>query len=84
LTESQQATVRRWRNFGKWCEADLGRKQLRSGMMLTNPNQLLINEKNKQGLAELRDALQSAHLEVSMHNDLLVGLQLTHSGRFSR
>jgi 2,4-dienoyl-CoA reductase-like NADH-dependent reductase (Old Yellow Enzyme family) len=82
-----EATIRRWRNFGLsgakliWGgEAVAVRQDARA-----NPNQLLINEKNKQGLAELRDVLLSAHLEVSdSTDDLLIGLQLTHSGRFSR
>jgi 2,4-dienoyl-CoA reductase-like NADH-dependent reductase (Old Yellow Enzyme family) len=50
-----------------------------------NPNQLLISEANKAGLAELRQTLINAHREVSdTTDDLLIGLQLTHSGRFSR
>jgi NADPH2 dehydrogenase len=82
-----EATIRRWRNFGF-----SGAKLIWGGEAVAvrhdgraNPNQLLINEKNKPGLAELRDALLSAHREVSNSTgDLLVGLQLTHSGRFSR
>src|SRR5258705_1053656 len=44
-----------------------------------------MNEDNKAGLAQLRDTLIEAHREVcDTTDDLLIGLQLTHSGRFSR
>ena len=50
-----------------------------------NPNQLLINEDNQHDLARLHKTLVDAHREAcGTTDDLLVGLQLTHSGRFSR
>ncbi len=50
-----------------------------------NPEQLLINNATKGGLADLRQTLLDAHQEVAgSTDDLVVGLQLTHSGRFSR
>jgi NADPH2 dehydrogenase len=50
-----------------------------------NPNQLLINERNLSGLVELRELLEGTHQEqFGTTDDLLVGLQLTHSGRFAR
>jgi len=44
-----------------------------------------MSEKNKGGIAELRETVLKAHQELGQtHDDLLIGLQLTHSGRFSR
>jgi 2,4-dienoyl-CoA reductase-like NADH-dependent reductase (Old Yellow Enzyme family) len=44
-----------------------------------------MSEQNKAGLAELRETVLNAHREVGeTHDDLFIGLQLTHSGRFSR
>jgi 2,4-dienoyl-CoA reductase-like NADH-dependent reductase (Old Yellow Enzyme family) len=82
-----EATFRRWRNFGF-----SGAKLIWGGEAVAvrhdgraNPNQLLMSDDNKNGLAELRDALLRAHAEVcDTTADLMVGLQLTHSGRFSR
>ncbi len=82
-----QATIRRWRNFGL-----SGAKLIWGGEAVAvrhdgraNPNQLLMSEANKSGIAELRDAVIKAHREVAdTTDDLLIGLQLTHSGRFSR
>jgi 2,4-dienoyl-CoA reductase-like NADH-dependent reductase (Old Yellow Enzyme family) len=81
------ATFRRWRNFGS-----SGAKLIWGGEAVAvrhdgraNPNQLLMSAQNKRGLAELRDTVVNAHREVSdTTQDLLIGLQLTHSGRFSR
>ena len=82
-----EATTRRWRNFGL-----SGAKLIWGGEAVAvrhdgraNPNQLLMNEDNKAGLAQLRATLTEAHREVcDTTDDLLIGLQLTHSGRFSR
>jgi hypothetical protein len=50
-----------------------------------NPHQLLINEANLPALAQLRRALVETHEEhFGRSDDLLIGLQLTHSGRFAR
>ena len=81
------ATIRRWRNFGL-----SGAKLIWGGEAVAvrhegraNPNQLLMSESNKSGLAKLLETVYSAHREVTdTTDDLLVGLQLTHSGRFSR
>ncbi|TWT72455.1 NADPH dehydrogenase [Crateriforma conspicua] len=80
-------THRRWKNFGisgaKWMwggEAVAVRHDGRA-----NPNQLLINEDNLSSIADLRQTLLDAHAErFDTTDDLLVGLQLTHSGRFAR
>mgnify|MGYP003694442637 CR=1 FL=1 len=52
-----------------------------------NPNQLMMTPETQGSIAGLREALVAAHRErfgASADADLLVGLQLTHSGRFSR
>ena len=80
-------TLRRWRRFGLsgakliWgCEAAAVRHDGRA-----NPHQLLINEANLSAIAEAREILVNAHRErFGGTDDLVVGLQLTHSGRFSR
>ncbi len=80
-------TRRRWRNFGR-----SGAKLIWGGEAVAvtrdgraNPRQLWIREENLAGLRELREELVRAHRErFGRADDLLVGLQLTHSGRFSR
>ena len=80
-------TLRRWRNFGL-----SGAKLIWGGEAAAvqpsgraNPQQTLAIPSNKTGLAALREELLKAHREVSDScDDLVVGLQLTHSGRFCR
>ncbi len=80
-------TLRRWRRFG-----ESGAKLIWGGEAVAvrhegraNPNQLLGVARNKGGLAELYQTLIDAHRDrCGRTDDLLVGLQLTHSGRFSR
>lgn len=80
------ATVRRWRRFGA-----AGAKLIWGGEAVAvrhdgraNPNQLLINDANKADLAHLRQALVDEHRGTTGSTDgLVVGLQLTHSGRYS-
>jgi NADPH2 dehydrogenase len=49
-----------------------------------NPRQLLINEKTAPGLSKMLQVCRQAHRHVyGNDDDLLVGLQLTHSGRYS-
>ncbi|TWT64623.1 oxidoreductase [Allorhodopirellula solitaria] len=80
-------TRRRWRNFGL-----SGAKLIWGGEAVAvrrdgraNPNQLLINERNLSEIAELRELLVSAHAEqFDCTDDLMVGIQLTHSGRYAR
>jgi len=82
-----ELTTRRWRNFGR-----SGAKLIWGGEAVAvmhegraNPRQLVINEQNAAALRDLRSALVEAHEErFGRSDDLLVGLQLTHSGRFSR
>jgi NADPH2 dehydrogenase len=50
-----------------------------------NPNQLVLAERTLAELADLRRTLLDAHQErYGRTDDVLIGLQLTHSGRFSR
>ena len=79
-----ELTFRRWQRFGK-----SGAKLIWGGEAVAvrpdgraNPNQLMINEHTLGDLIALRDALTAAHPGAS--DDLLIGLQLTHSGRFAR
>ncbi len=80
-------TRRRWQNFGisgaKWMwggEAVAVRHDGRA-----NPNQLLMTEDNLSDIEGLRELLIASHAErFGNTDDLVVGLQLTHSGRFAR
>ena len=80
-------TRRRWKNFGL-----SGAKLIWGGEAVAvrpdgraNPNQLMINAQTLPDLIELREILENAHREnIGSTDDLLIGLQLTHSGRFAR
>ena len=80
-------THRRWQNFGL-----SGAKLIWGGEAVAvrrdgraNPNQLMLTAETLGGIAELRQTLIDAHREHhGQTDDLLVGLQLTHSGRFAR
>jgi len=82
-----ELTLRRWRNFGK-----SGAKLIWGGEAAAvqpdgraNPNQTLATPSNKTGLAALLQQCLTAHREsFGTTNDLAVGLQLTHSGRFCK
>jgi 2,4-dienoyl-CoA reductase-like NADH-dependent reductase (Old Yellow Enzyme family) len=77
---------RRWSNFGR-----SGAKLIWGGEAAAvrmdgraNPHQLLINDDTLKDIADLRQLLVATHKEhYGRTDDLLVGLQLTHSGRFS-
>ncbi len=78
---------RRWQRFG-----ESGAKLIYGGEAMAirpdgraNPNQLIIIEENKKDLAELREILLRAHREhCGTADDLVIGFQLTHSGRFCK
>ncbi len=80
-------TTRRWERFGR-----SGAKLIWGGEAAAvrfdgraNPNQLVVEEATLADLQGLRERLVSAHRErFGRTDDLFVGLQLTHSGRFSR
>jgi 2,4-dienoyl-CoA reductase-like NADH-dependent reductase (Old Yellow Enzyme family) len=80
-------TIRRWRNFGL-----SGAKLIWGGEAVAvrhdgraNPNQLVMTAANQASIAGLRDTLIAAHREtMGNDDDLVIGLQLTHSGRFCK
>src|SRR5215813_11727358 len=82
-----ELTTRRWRRFG-----ESGAKLIWGGEAVAvrhdgraNPNQLVINEHSRVDLSRLRETLVAAHKQATgSADDLFVGLQLTHSGRFAR
>jgi 2,4-dienoyl-CoA reductase-like NADH-dependent reductase (Old Yellow Enzyme family) len=80
-----ELTFRRYRRFGAggakliWGEATAVVPEGRA-----NPRQLLINEQTAADLEKMLRECRQAHREVlGDDDDLLVGLQLTHSGRYS-
>lgn len=78
---------RRWQRFG-----ESGAKLIWGGEAMAvrpdgraNPNQLVLSEQNGDGIASLVDTLKSNHAkEHGRIDDLMIGFQLTHSGRFCR
>jgi 2,4-dienoyl-CoA reductase-like NADH-dependent reductase (Old Yellow Enzyme family) len=82
-----ELTERRWRNFGAsgakliWgSEAVAVRPDGRA-----NPHQLIINDQNLSAIEGLRRSLEAEHeRRHGTTSDLVIGLQLTHSGRYSR
>jgi len=80
-----EKVLRRWRHFGQ-----SGAKLIWGGEAAAvvpegraNPHQTLATADNRAGLTALLHSLLAAHAErYGRTDDLLVGLQLTHSGRF--
>ncbi|MCC6590593.1 MAG: NADH:flavin oxidoreductase [Bryobacterales bacterium] len=78
---------RRWNHF-----AISGAKWIWGGEAMAvipearaNPNQLVINESTRDSLARLMEETLTAHrYAFGSTDDLLIGFQLTHSGRFSK
>jgi len=89
--EPTDNTLRRWRHFGA-----SGAKLIWGGEAFAvqadargNPKQLALIDGNEasaeRSLASVLDALLDAHRQsIGPTDELLVGLQLTHSGRFCR
>lgn len=87
--EPSDLTVRRWRHFG-----ESGAKFIWGGEAVAvrhdgraSPNQLLLTARTQPAIARLREELVAAHRDrfgATADADLLIGLQLTHSGRFSK
>ena len=79
--------LRRWQRFG-----ESGAKLIYGGEAMAvrpdgraNPNQLVISDDNKAGLEKLRAGLVEAHrARFGIDEDLVIGFQLTHSGRFCK
>ena len=82
-----EEVFRRWRRFGQ-----SGAKLICGGEAMAvrpdgraNPNQLILLPSNRSSLEELRAALVKVHCECyGGVDDLVIGFQLTHSGRFCR
>lgn len=82
-----ERTRRRWRRFGA-----SGAKLIWGGEAAAvqpdgraNPNQTMAVESNREGLRALLDELLGEHgRRYGGTDDLLVGLQLTHSGRYAK
>lgn len=82
-----EQTVRRWQRFGR-----SGAKLIWGGEAVAvshegraNPNQLVAAAHTEEGLARLRATLIEEHRLIAGSDDgLLIGLQLTDSGRYSR
>lgn len=80
-------TIRRWQRFGR-----SGAKLIWGGEAVAvshegraNPNQLVAATHTQEGLSRLRAALIEEHrLTTGSTDGLLIGLQLTDSGRYSR
>lgn len=82
-------TRRRWRHFG-----ESGAKLIWGGEAVAvrhdgraSPNQLQLNASTQADIASLRDELVAAHRErfgAHADEDLFIGLQLTHSGRYAK
>ena len=78
---------RRWRRFG-----ESGAKLICGGEAMAvlpegraNPHQLIISPETEGDLAELIETVTSAHAKRSGNpDDLVIGFQLTHSGRFCK
>ncbi|MCA9120165.1 MAG: NADH:flavin oxidoreductase [Planctomycetaceae bacterium] len=82
-----ELTLRRWSNFGRSGAKFIwgGEAAAVQGDGRANPNQTLAVPENTSGLRRLLESLTSAHASSFGNTDgLLVGLQLTHSGRFCR
>ena len=80
-------TIRRWKNFGR-----SGGKLIWGGEAVAvshegraNPNQLLASRRTQAQLGELQTVLRQEHIHTTGSDDgLILGLQLTHSGRYCR
>lgn len=77
---------RRWQRFG-----ESGAKLIWGGEAVAvrpdgraNPRQLVLNDANAASIGALRELLVTTHARHSSTDDLMVGLQLTHSGRWAR
>lgn len=82
-----ELTMRRWKNFAIsgakllfGCEAVAVSPEGRA-----NPHQLMLNQNTFEDFKALREMLVLEHeLSFATAEDLLIGLQLTHSGRFCK
>src|SRR5579859_7649337 len=80
-----ELTLRRYRRFGSggakliWGEAAAVMEEGRA-----NTRQLWLHDENVRSFAQIVDACRQSHRQAfGNRDDLLIGLQLTHSGRYS-
>jgi 2,4-dienoyl-CoA reductase-like NADH-dependent reductase (Old Yellow Enzyme family) len=80
-----ELTLRRYERFGSggakliWAEATAVVEEGRA-----NTRQLLLNDRTAPDLARMLEVCRSAHRKTfGCDDDLMIGLQLTHSGRYS-
>jgi 2,4-dienoyl-CoA reductase-like NADH-dependent reductase (Old Yellow Enzyme family) len=80
-----ELTYRRYRRFGAGgAKLIWGEAVAVVGEGRANPRQLLLNEANTPGFKRMLRECRQAHRDVfGSDDDLVIGLQLTHSGRFS-
>ena len=82
-----ELTLRRWRRFG-----ESGAKLIWGGEAFAvrhdgraNPNQLCLGQTSEADLVALREELIAGHASTGLETGtLVIGLQLTHSGRYAR
>jgi 2,4-dienoyl-CoA reductase-like NADH-dependent reductase (Old Yellow Enzyme family) len=87
--EPSDLTRRRWQNFGR-----SGAKLIWGGEAVAvrhdgraSPNQVCLTDRTAAAIGALREGLVAAHRErfgPTADRDLVIGLQLTHSGRFAK
>ena len=82
-----ELTVRRWQRFGlSGCKLIWGGEAVavrHDGR--ANPNQLMINPHTLPELIRLHETLVASHIEANGSAEgLVIGIQLTHSGRYAR
>lgn len=79
-------TIRRWRRFGQSGAGLIwgGEAVAVSHEGRANPNQLMIADHTQKGLARLRASLIEEHRIIAGEDGVIIGLQLTHSGRYCR
>ena len=82
-----ELTYRRWQKFGA-SGAKLiwgGEAVAVSASARANPNQLVMAPHTRENIARLRAVLVAEHRKtMGSDDDLLIGIQLTHSGRYCR
>jgi NADPH2 dehydrogenase len=84
---ASELTLRRWQRFGR-----SGAKLIWGGEAVAvchsgraNPNQLVAKTHTEKGIAKLRETLIEEHRNTTgSDRELIIGLQLTHSGRYCR
>ena len=82
-----ERTIRRWERFGHTGAGLIwgGEAVAVSHEGRANPNQLVIADYTRKSLEQLRESLLREHRNLAgLNHDPVIGLQLTHSGRYCR